>query len=77
MKPIDALMQSIAACSYLDTHRGKPPGALIERMTPEVRSALKNLTSDDIGPSKLRVHEAYMLPFKEDGMWTKTRLKGV
>lgn len=46
MKPIEALDDAIRFGILMDSLRFKKPGAIIEKLKPEVREALKKLTCE-------------------------------
>lgn len=56
MTPMNAMMLTIGSwyCYTSDSHRRWPkPGAVIEKMPPDVREALQRLTPEDL--NKIRV----------------------
>jgi hypothetical protein len=57
MKPIDALKRAIAYLTLSSRRFENRPGAVIEKMAPETREALKDLKSSDIdgGPQAERI----------------------
>jgi len=63
MKPFDAFSRLFGGIFLLDKWRrpeNRKPGKVVESMSPEIREALSNLKSDEIGPN-LRVEDYNMM----------------
>lgn len=66
MTPYEALQRAMFYVSGLCSQRTlNKPGAVIERLTPETRDALKDLKSDEIGPDAMGLHTNYYVDTRE------------